>query len=83
MLGLAFQISDDLLDVEGDEGVVGKRTGKDAEAGKATLVGLLGIEPAHKRLRDIQTEAETVISVFGEHAGLLKEAAMFVSTRSN
>jgi farnesyl diphosphate synthase len=82
-LGLAFQISDDLLDVEGDECVVGKRTGKDAEAGKATLVGLLGIEPARKRLQDIQAEAETVVSVFGEKTKLLKEAALFVATRSN
>ena len=82
-LGLAFQISDDLLDVEGDEGVVGKRTGKDADAGKATLVGLLGIDAARERLQELQLEAETAVSVFGERAALLKEAAKFVTTRSN
>ena len=81
-LGLAFQISDDLLDAEGDEGVVGKRTGKDADAGKATLVGLLGIEKARERLLEVREQAEIAIAVFGERAELLREAALFVATRS-
>ena len=81
-LGLAFQISDDLLDVEGDECVVGKRTGKDADAGKATLVGLLGIDAARQRLQEVRDEAETAITVFGDEADILKEAARFVATRS-
>ena len=81
-LGLAFQISDDLLDAEGDEGVVGKRTGKDADAGKATLVGLLGVEQARERLLEVREEAEAAIAVFGERAEFLKEAALFVAMRS-
>src|SRR5262249_31834713 len=57
-LGRAFQIADDLLDVEGDAATVGKSTGKDAAAGKATLVGVLGTERARTRLRELVAEAE-------------------------
>ena len=52
-VGQAFQIADDLLDVEGDPALVGKQTGKDAEAGKATIVGMLGVDGAKARLRTI------------------------------
>src|ERR1700704_308675 len=55
-VGRAFQIADDLLDVEGDPALVGKQTGKDAEAGKATMVGILGLEGAKARLRGLVAE---------------------------
>ena len=58
-VGQAFQIADDLLDLEGDPALVGKSTGKDAAAGKATLVSILGAPAAKARLRELVTEAET------------------------
>ena len=60
-VGQAFQIADDLLDVEGDPALVGKQTGKDAVAGKATVVGMLGIDGARARLRTIVAEAEAAL----------------------
>jgi farnesyl diphosphate synthase len=82
-LGRAFQIADDLLDAEGDAAVVGKSTGKDAAAGKATLVGVLGPERARSRLAVLVREAEDALATFGnaEAAGLLKGAARFVAER--
>jgi farnesyl diphosphate synthase len=82
-LGRAFQIADDLLDAEGDAAVVGKSTGKDAAAGKATLVGVLGTERARARLAALVGEAEDALATFGnaEAAGLLKAAARFVAER--
>ena len=83
VLGRAFQIADDLLDAEGDAAVVGKETGKDAAAGKATLVGVLGADRARARLADLVTEAEDALATFGnaEAATLLKAAARFVAER--
>ena len=82
-LGLAFQISDDLLDVEGDPEVVGKATGKDADAGKATLVGILGIEQARAELAAAEASALAAIAEFGERAETLRQAARFVSSRTS
>lgn len=81
-LGAAFQIADDLLDVEGDAATVGKATGKDAATGKATLVGILGIPAARERLTQLVADAHDALSVFGERAGILKAAARFVADRS-
>ena len=64
-VGQAFQIADDLLDVEGDPALVGKQTGKDAEAGKATIVGILGVDGAKARLRTIVSDAEAALEPFG------------------
>src|SRR5499433_2084543 len=81
-LGEAFQIADDLLDVEGDPATVGKATGKDAAAHKATLVGVLGPEAARRRLENLVGEAQAALSAFGSNADVLKAAARFVATRT-
>lgn len=80
-LGRAFQIADDLLDVEGDAALVGKSTGKDAAAGKATLVGVLGPANAKARLKSLVAEAEAALAPFGVAAAVLKAAARFVAER--
>ena len=82
-VGRAFQIADDLLDVEGEASLVGKAVGKDAAAGKATLVGTLGIEGARAELARLTGEAEAALSGFGSAATLLVEAAYFVADRRN
>ncbi len=80
-LGRAFQIADDLLDVEGDAATVGKSTGKDAAAGKATFVGVLGIDGAKARLGTLVEEAEAALAPFGPAGWVLKAAARFVAER--
>ncbi|HML12667.1 MAG TPA: farnesyl diphosphate synthase [Xanthobacteraceae bacterium] len=80
-LGRAFQIADDLLDVEGDAAAVGKATGKDAAAGKATLVALLGVAGARARLKDLVAEADRALAPFGADAAVLKATARFVAER--
>ena len=80
-VGQAFQIADDLLDVEGDTSTVGKQTGKDAAAGKATIVGVLGIAKSKERLTALVGEASSALSVFGARADVLKAAARFVAER--
>lgn len=80
-VGAAFQIADDLLDLEGAAGAVGKATGKDAAAGKATLVGLLGADGARARLAALVAEALESVSGFGEAAAPLAGAAQFVADR--
>ncbi|MEO0983711.1 MAG: polyprenyl synthetase family protein [Pseudomonadota bacterium] len=81
-LGLAFQIADDLLDLEGDEALAGKRLGKDADAGKATFVDLYGADGARTRARDLIDEAGARLEPYGAKAALLAEAARFVVERS-
>ena len=80
-LGFAFQISDDLLDAEGDAAVVGKATGKDAAAGKATLVSLMGIAAARQALTNCETAAIAALSCFGGRAATLIEGVRFVVHR--
>ena len=79
--GQAFQLADDLLDAQGDAAAMGKATSKDAERGKATLVGLLGVEGAKARLAGLVAEAEEALDPFGEKAATLIEAARFVAER--
>jgi farnesyl diphosphate synthase len=80
-VGEAFQIADDLLDVEGDAALVGKQTGKDAAAGKATFVSVLGIAGAKARLAQLVIEAENALATFGPSAAILIEGARFVADR--
>jgi len=80
-LGRAFQIADDLLDVEGDAATLGKSTGKDAAAGKATFVGVLGVEGAKLKLKAQVDEAEAALDRFGPAGAVLKAAARFVAER--
>ncbi|MGB7017946.1 MAG: polyprenyl synthetase family protein, partial [Xanthobacteraceae bacterium] len=80
-VGEAFQIADDLLDIEGDPALVGKQTGKDAAAGKATFVSVLGIAGAKARLRELVAEAAAALAPFGPAAATLIEGAQFVAER--
>jgi farnesyl diphosphate synthase len=82
-LGLAFQIADDVLDVEGDPDKAGKRLGKDAEAGKATFVGLLGLAGAKARAAALVDEACAALSGYGAAADTLRAAARFVISRQS
>ncbi|WP_457795776.1 polyprenyl synthetase family protein [Methylocystis sp. S23] len=82
-LGAAFQVADDILDAEGDTAALGKRAGKDAERGKATLVGLLGLDGAKARCEALVQEATAALldTGLGEKTGVLAEAARFVAAR--
>ena len=80
-LGLAFQIADDILDVEGDAGRAGKKLRKDAAAGKATFVSLLGLDGARRRAGALVAEAEAALAPYGARAETLREAARFVISR--
>ncbi len=82
-LGLAFQIADDILDVEGDADKAGKRLHKDAEAGKATFVSLLGLDGARARAAHLVDEACAALDPYGTEAETLRQAARFVIARDS
>jgi farnesyl diphosphate synthase len=80
-LGLAFQIADDLMDVEGDETVAGKALGKDAAAGKETFLSLLGIDRAREQAQMLVDQAKAHLHGFGGEADLLRAIADYVIER--
>lgn len=82
-LGLAFQIADDILDVEGDESQTGKRLRKDGEAGKATFVSLLGLDGARAEANRLVDTACDALSIYGADADCLRDAARFVISRQS
>lgn len=82
-LGLAFQIADDILDVTGDASAVGKAVGKDAAAGKATFVSVLGLDGARDRAAALVAQACAALAPYGDAADALKQAAQFVIARES
>lgn len=82
-IGLAFQIADDLLDVEGDADKAGKKLRKDAEAGKATFVSLLGIAGARARAEALVAEAGAALAPYGSAAATLIDTARFTISRDS
>ena len=82
-VGIAFQIDDDLLDVEGDAALLGKQTGMDAQRGKMTWPALVGVEDSRRRAAALWDEAEQALSVFGERAAFLHEFARQMRSRTH
>ena len=80
-LGLAFQIADDILDVEGDAATLGKAVAKDAVLGKATLVSLMGIEASRRKLDETVNAAIAALLGFSDKAEMLRQAAVFAAGR--
>lgn len=80
-IGIAFQITDDILDVEGDPALVGKTLGKDASQGKLTFVGLYGLEKAREIAANLINEARDSLQIFGSKAQTLCQLAEFILAR--
>ncbi|GGD92150.1 farnesyl-diphosphate synthase [Tsuneonella deserti] len=80
-IGLAFQIADDLLDVEGDEAAAGKALRKDEDAGKATFVSLMGVEAARTQANALVTQAVGHLAAHGPEADLLRALARYIVER--
>ena len=74
-IGLAFQIIDDLLDVQGDEAKLGKRAQKDSDLGKWTYPGLLGIQASRDKAQALAEDAVKALAPLGEKAAVLRDLA--------
>ena len=83
VIGLTFQLADDLLDATADAKTMGKATGKDAEQGKATLLSIHGIEGVRRLLGEQVVEAEHLLEPYGEKAETLREMARFIAHRAH
>ena len=83
IIGRAFQLADDLLDVTASAAEMGKKTGKDAEQGKATLVGLYGLDESRRRLDGLVDEARGILAPHGARGSVLIEAAEFIAARTS
>jgi farnesyl diphosphate synthase len=83
LAGRAFQLADDLLDVTASAATMGKATGKDAGAGKQTLVGIIGLQATQRRLGDAVHDALTALTAFGPEADGLRETVRYFATREN
>ena len=81
-MGLMFQITDDILDVEGDSATVGKTLGKDSKAHKSTFVSLLGVEEARQLARDLGMEAKAALKIFDDTADMLNHTTSFILSRN-
>jgi geranylgeranyl diphosphate synthase type II len=82
-LGLAFQIKDDILDISGEGGVLGKPVRSDEKLAKATYTSILGIEKAKEHLNKAVTSAKEIIGYFGISAGFLSSLADYIAERNN
>ncbi len=82
-IGLAFQIADDILDVESSPEQLGKATQKDADAGKATFIDLFGLDGARQKAGTLADEACDLLAAYGDKADTLREAARFIVERKN
>jgi farnesyl diphosphate synthase len=82
-VGLAFQVRDDILDVEGESTVIGKTAGKDAAAGKPTFPSIIGLDASRARLAELTNAALAAISPLGERGTLLRELAHYAAQRAS
>ena len=82
-IGQAFQISDDILDIEGDQALVGKTLGKDANQGKVTFVSLYGMEKTKQMAKNLIEQAKSTLDTFGPKADNLKKLADYIITRKH
>jgi len=82
-LGLAFQIRDDILDVDGESEVLGKTAGKDAAADKPTFPSVIGMSAARARLAELTAQALDALQLLGDRAALLRELALYSAGRSH
>ena len=82
-IGLAFQIQDDVLDVDGDSRTLGKNQGSDAELNKPTWVSLMGLEAARAKVEELAADADAALDLFGEDARLLRDLTGFITQRNH